>query len=191
MKEAARTWIEAVRVRWILAGGLGYLLALFAGISFLVAPEFERYRQVVDKQVGLNNTYINLISLDIEQAIRETESSLVALRKLESAFRSRLLDEKSVNSMLPVIDRYSTRSRMKVVKLEPLEKTVDLGTNYEKHLIRANLLGKYADFLTLLKKLEENPQWILIESLTVSPVEKGSVARFNVVFAVVEEKSTP
>lgn len=189
MKDALRNWIESVRMKWILAGGLGYLLALFAGISFLVGPEFERYREAVDKQVGLDDTYINLISLDIERAIRETESSVDALRKLESGFQSRLLGEKSLISLLPVIDRYCRQSRLKVARLEPLEETVDLGNGYQKHLVRANLLGKYADFLTLLKKLEAHPQWILIESMTVTALEEGSVGRFNTVLALVQETS--
>ena len=188
MKETVKNWFDTVKVKWILVGILGYVFAVIFGIYSLIQPQFQRYQEAIDKQVGLDDTYINLISLDIEEAIRSTHDYVEDLKTLKSEFDRRLLKNKSVNSILPSIDRYCTQSKLKVEKLEPLNKSTFLPPKYQKHFVRIRLSGKYADFLNLLKKLESHPEWVLIEELTITPVGTGESGRYDLVFSVISEK---
>lgn len=187
MKTVIENWLKTITFKWILVGVLGYALTIIASVYFLLTPQFIRYQEAVDKQVGLNDTYINLVSLDIEAAIDSMKMDLEELKLLQSNFRNRLL-KKSINAVLPVIDRYCTESRLEVNKLEPMNKTTFLPPNYQKQFIESNLTGNYTSFLSFLKKLESNPEWILIEKLRITPSENRSRNYFHLVFSVLREK---
>ena len=187
MKSVIKNWIETITIKWIIVGFLGYTVVMIGGVYLLLNPQVKRYQEAVDKQVGLNDTYINLVSLDIEAAIDSMELDLEELQIIYSDFKKRLL-QKSVNTILPVIDRYCTESQLEVNKLEPLNKTTFIQPNYQKQFIEIALVGSYTNFLRFLKKLELNREWILIENLRITPLESTTQNRFSLVLAVLRER---
>jgi Tfp pilus assembly protein PilO len=188
MITAIKNWFKIIKLRWILISLVGYSAAMFSVFYLIIQPQFQHYQEVIKKQEGLDETYINLISLDIEASIDTVERQLKDLETLEYEFRQRLLKEKNVNAILPIIDRYCSESHLKVIKLEPLNKTAFLPPKYQKNFLGVTLTGKYTDFLRLLQKLESNPEWILIETLTITPLEKGAISRFDMVLSMLKEK---
>lgn len=188
MNAIVQNWIRSVSLKWILIGAFSYVVTIVASVYLLLNPQFRRYQEAVDKQVGLNDTYINLVSLDLQAAIDSTQADWEALNKLKSRFHGRLLGNKTVNAVLPVIDRYCTESRLKVEKLEPLNKTTFVSPGYQKQFIEASLKGGYSNFLRLLEKLEANPEWILVEKLKITRLGKSLQNKFDIVLAVLKEK---
>jgi Tfp pilus assembly protein PilO len=188
MRTAIKNWCKIIKLRWILISLAGYSATMFLVFYLIIQPQFQQYQEVIKKQEGLDETYINLISLDIEASIDTVERQLKDLETLKFEFQQRLLKEKNVNAILPIIDRYCSESHLKVIKLEPLNETAFLPPKYQKNFLGVVLTGKYTDFLRLLQKLESNPEWILIETLTITPLEKGAISRFDMVLTLLKEK---
>ena len=62
---------------------------------------------------------------------------------------------------------------------------------WEKHLLRLSVIGKFPDYLWLLELMERHDEWILIEALTMTPLEQGTgFARFDMILAVLSAKET-
>lgn len=189
MKLAIKNWIETIELKWILIGVAGYAFAIFIGIYFLIQPQFDKYLNAVEKQVGLNETYINLISLDIEAAINSIEMQQGELELLKFRFNSRMLKNQSLNSLLPIIDRYCAKSNLRVLKLEPLNETKLVPPQYQKLFVAVSLVGKYSNFLKLLQTLESNLEWLLIEDLTITPADKGLLSQIDFILAVLKKRT--
>ena len=189
MNRAIKNWVETVELKWILIGITGYAFAIFIGLYFLIQPQFDKYLNAVEKQTGLNETYINLISLDIEAAIDSVEMQRGELELLKFRFNGRMLKNQSLNSLLPIIDRYCAKSELRVLKLEPLSETKFVPPQYQKLFIAVSLTGKYSNFLKLLQTLESNPEWLLIEELTITPADKGLLSKIDIILAVLKKRA--
>ena len=189
MNRAIKNWVETVELKWILIGITGYAFAIFIGLYFLIQPQFDKYLNAVEKQTGLNETYINLISLDIEAAIDSVEMQRGELELLKFRFNGRMLKNQSLNSLLPIIDRYCAKSGLRVLKLEPLSETKFVPPQYQKLFIAVSLTGKYSNFLKLLQTLESNPEWLLIEELTITPADKGLLSKIDIILAVLKKRA--
>lgn len=189
MNRAIKNWFETVELKWILIGVAGYALAIFIGLYFLIQPQYGKYLNAVEEQAGLNETYINLISLDIEAAIDSIEMQQGELELLKFRFNGRMLKDQSLNSLLPIIDRYCAKAKLKVLKLEPLSETKFVPPQYQKLFVAVSLKGKYSNFLKLLQALESNQEWLLIEDLTIIPADKGLLSKIDIILAVLKKRT--
>ena len=188
MNAQVKIWLEAVKVRWLILGAILYLGSAFLMAQILISPQSNRYYGAVDKQLEIDETYVNLIGLDIEAAVQNINNQLEELDSLEANFERRLLKSQRINSIFPIIDRACTQNLLKVVTLEPVNRSEMVGSHYEKHLLRLTVLGKFSDFLNFLSNMESHDEWVLIEWLSVEPLESGTFARFNLVLSVLTVK---
>jgi hypothetical protein len=154
----------------------------------MILPESARYDEAVLRQNQLAETYIDLVSLDIELAIQNLDMQLAELDSLEAVFKSRLLQNARVNAIFPVIDKYCTLSQLKVVTLEPMNKFEDVSKEYQAHLIRLSMIGRFPDFQQFLDLLEKHKEWILIDDLVLKPLERDSYARYDLTLSVLVSK---
>lgn len=189
MRKIIQDWKNAVTMHWFLAGMGVYLIAVVVLAYWFITPLRAQYTELIDNRDGLENTYINLIQLDIETAINGVDHQLEELETYRKQFESRLLKESNLNGLMPVLDAYCTSSHLKVQMLEPLNKVQDVGKEYQKLFAQVRLIGTYTDFLGLLKKLEAHPQWILIEKLTLEPTDKPDLQIFAVELSVLRDRS--
>ncbi len=160
------------------------------GLSSLLVlkPPMRKYSDILEKQVGLDDTYVNLIAFDVESAIDMIEKDLEDLRRLSSDFDDRLLRERSHDSILATIKGYCSRTKLRVSELQFTDKTIRVHPGYEKRILQVTLQGKFSDFLKFLEKLESNPEWILIENFTVLQPERSSATKFDLALSLLTEK---
>lgn len=190
MNKAVRNWFNTIELKWVLIGVAGYAMMIFIGLNFLVQPQSDNYLNAVENQAGINETYVNLINLDIETAITSVEAQHGKLNLLKFRFDSRLFKNTNLNLLTPVIDRYCVNAELKVLKLESLNETKFIPPKYQKIFIGVSLEGKYSNFLKLLNTLESHPEWILVEDFTITPVEKGSLSKIDLLLSVLKEKDS-
>ena len=189
MSRTIQEWKKSIAMPWVIAGGGVYLFTLLALVYWFILPLRTHYNDLQNNQDGLENTYINLIQLDIETAIDSVDNHLGRLDQFKQVFENRLLKEPNLNAMMPVLDTYCTKAHLKVQTLEPLNKVQAFGENYQKLFARVSLQGTYADFLGWLQKLDSNPQWILIEKLSIEPTENPVRQTFTLELSVLRERS--
>jgi len=188
MKKQFQFWLEAIQVKWLVTAIVIYFAITGSSLQVLILPESQRYDEAVLRQNQLAETYIDLVSLDIELAIENLNSQLAVLDSLESVFTSRLLQSTRVNSIFPVIDRFCTAALLKVVTLEPMNKFNNVGTKHQAHLIRLSMIGRYPDFLKFLEMVERHTEWILVEELSIDPLERKDYARYDLTLSVLVAK---
>ena len=172
MKNQFQFWLEAIQVKWLATAIVIYFAFTGSSLQVLILPESQRYDEAVLRQNQLAETYVDLVSLDIERAIENLNTQLHELDSLEGIFTSRLLQNTRINSIYPVIDKYCTTSLLKVVLLQPMNKTKALGKKYESNLIQLSAIGRYPDFLKFLDMLEKHSEWILIEDMSIKPLDQ-------------------
>ena len=188
MKKQFQFWLEAVQVKWIVTAIVIYFAFTGSSLQVLILPQGSRYDDAVLRQNQLAETYVDLVSLDIEKAIENLNTQLEELDSLEAIFKSRLLQSSRVNSIFPVIDKYCTSALLKVVTLEPMNQTKSLNRDYEAHLIRLSAIGRYPDFLKFLDSIEKHAEWILVDELSVKPLEKGDYGRYDMTLSIITAK---
>ena len=188
MKKQFQFWLEAIQVKWLATAIVIYFAFAGSSLQMLILPESQRYDEAVLRQNQLAETYVDLVSLDIERAIANLNMQLQQLDSLEDIFKSRLLKSSRVNSIFPVIDKYCTSNLLKVITLEPVNKTRSLSNRYKAHLIRLSAIGRYKDFLKFLDALEKNTEWILIDDLSIKPLEKADYGRYDLTMSVLVAK---
>ena len=148
-------------------------------------PLYSHYDELVQNRDGLENSYVNLIQMDIETAIDSVEHHMDLLHTYQSRFENRLLHDANLNALMPVLDGYCSNAGLKVLSLEPLNRKEKVG-EYTKLFASVTMRGTYPEFLTWLKKLEDNPQWLLIERLVISPLDKTDEQQFSVDLSVLQ-----
>jgi len=188
MKKQFQFWLEAIQVKWLVTAIVVYFAFTGSSLQVLILPQGSRYDEAVLRQNQLAETYVDLVSLDIEKAIENLNSQLEELDSLESIFKTRLLQNTRINSIFPVIDRYCTTTLLKVVTLEPMNQVQSLSKDYESHLIRLSAIGRYPDFLKFLNTMEKHDEWILINEMSVKPLENGNYGRYDMTLSVITEK---
>jgi len=188
MKKKFQFWVEAIQMKYLVAAIVIYFAFTGSSLQVLILPESQRYDEAVLRQNQLAETYIDLVSLDIERAIENLNVQLHELDSLEQVFHSRLLQNTRINSIFPVIDKYCTSSLLKVITLEPVNKFNTLQNKYEAHLIRLSTIGRFPDFLKFLDILEKHSEWILIEDMSVKPLERGDYGRYDLTLSVLVAK---
>ncbi len=184
MKKQFQFWVEAIQMKWLVTAIVIYFAFTGSSLQVLILPENQRYDEAVLRQNQLAETYIDLVSLDIEMAIENLNIQLTELDSLEKVFKSRLLQSTRVNAIFPVIDRFCTNSLLKVLTLEPMNKFKNIGGNYQSHLIRLSIIGRYPDFLNFLDLLEKHTEWILIDNLSVKPLDRKDYGRYDLTLSV-------
>ncbi len=188
MKKQFQVWLEAVQMKWLVTAIVIYFAITGSSLQVLILPESQRYDEAVLRQNQLAETYIDLVSLDIEMAIENLNTQLAVLDSLEAIFKSRLLGSTRVNAIFPVLDRFCTTALLKVVTLEPMNKFNNIGKNYQAHLIRLSMIGRFQDFLKFLDMIEKHGEWILIDEMTVKPLERNDYARYDLKLSVLVAK---
>ena len=188
MKKQFQFWLEAVQVKWLVTAIVIYFAFTGSSLQVLILPQGSRYDDAVLRQNQLAETYVDLVSLDIEKAIINLNTQLEELDTLESVFKSRLLQSDRINSIFPVIDKYCTSTLLKVITLEPMNQTRALGKDYEAHLIRLSAIGRYPDYLKFLNALEKHEEWILIDEMSVKPLENENYGRYDLTLSVITAK---
>ncbi len=188
MKKQFQFWLEAVQMKWLVTAIVIYFAITGSSLQVLILPESQRYDEAVLRQNQLAETYIDLVSLDIEMAIENLNTQLAVLDSLEAIFKSRLLGSTRVNAIFPVLDRFCTTALLKVVTLEPMNKFNNIGKNYQAHLIRLSMIGRFQDFLKFLDMIEKHGEWILIDEMTVKPLERNDYARYDLTLSVLVAK---
>ncbi len=184
MKKQFQFWLEAIQMKWLVTAIVIYFAFTGSSLQVLILPESQRYDEAVLRQNQLAETYIDLVSLDIEMAINNLNTQLEELDSLESVFENRLLQSTRVNAIFPVLDKFCTQSLLKVVTLEPMNKFNNIGKKYQAHLIRLSMIGKFPDFLKFLDVLESHKEWILIDDMIVKPLERNDYARYDLTLSV-------
>jgi hypothetical protein len=184
MKKQFQYWIEAVQVKWVVTSIVIYFAFTGSSLQVLILPESQRYDEAVLRQNQLAETYIDLVSLDIEMAITNLNIQLGELDSLERVFKSRLLQNTRVNAIFPVIDKFCTASVLKVITLEPMNKFRNIGKDYQSHLIRLSMIGRFPDFLGFLDLLEKHTEWILIDDMSIKPLDRKTFARYDLTLSV-------
>ena len=177
MKKQFQFWLEAIQMKWLVIAIVIYFAITGSSLQVLILPESQRYDEAVLRQNQLAETYIDLVSLDIELAIDNLNTQLAVLDSLEGVFTSRLLGSTRVNAIFPVLDRFCTTALLKVVTLEPMNKFTNVSTKYQAHLIRLSMIGRFNDFLKFLEMIERHKEWILIDEIAVKPLERNDYAR--------------
>lgn len=188
MKKQFQFWLEAVQVKWLVTAIVIYFAFTGSSLQVLILPQGSRYDDAVLRQNQLAETYVDLVSLDIEKAIINLNTQLEELDSLEGVFKSRLLGSSRINSIFPVIDKYCTAALMKVITLEPMNQTRSLGQEYEAHLIRLSVIGRYPDYLKFLNALEKHEEWIIIDEMSVKPLENENYGRYDLTLSVITTK---
>jgi Tfp pilus assembly protein PilO len=188
MKKQFQFWLEAVQMKWLVTAIVIYFAITGSSLQVLILPESQRYDEAVLRQNQLAETYIDLVSLDIEMAIENLNTQLAVLDSLESVFKSRLLGSTRVNAIFPVLDRFCTNALLKVVTLEPMNKFNNIGNDYQAHLIRLSMIGRYQDFLKFLDMIEKHTEWILIDEMGIKPLERNDYARYDLTLSVLVAK---
>ncbi len=184
MKKQFQFWLEAIQMKWLITGIIVYFAFTGSSLQVLILPESQRYDEAVLRQNQLAETYIDLVSLDIEVAIENLNIQLSELDSIEAVFTSRLLKNDRVNAIFPVLDKFCTTSLLKVVTLEPMNKFHNIGKKYQAHLIRLSMIGRYTDFLKFLDLIEKHEEWILIDDLILKPLERSDYARYDLTLSV-------
>jgi Tfp pilus assembly protein PilO len=185
VKKQFQFWLEAIQLKWLVVAVVVYFALTGSSLQVLILPESQRYDEAVLRQNQLAETYVDLVSLDIERAIENLNIQLEELDSLEGVFHSRLLQNKRINAIFPVIDKYCSTSLLKVITLEPMNKSKKLNPKYESHLIRLSTIGRYPDFLNFLMLLEKHKEWILIDDLALKPLERIDYARYDLTLSVI------
>ena len=188
MKKQFQFWLEAIQMKWLVTAIVIYFAITGSSLQVLILPESQRYDEAVLRQNQLAETYIDLVSLDIELAIDNLNTQLAVLDSLEGVFTSRLLGSTRVNSIFPVLDKFCTTALLKVVTLEPMNKFNNVSTKYQAHLIRLSMIGRYNDFLKFLEMIERHKEWILIDEIAVKPLERNDYARYDLTLSVLVSK---
>ncbi|MCF7808069.1 MAG: hypothetical protein K9M49_06635 [Candidatus Marinimicrobia bacterium] len=188
MKRQFQFWLEAIQVKWLVTAIVIYFAFTGSSLQVLILPQESRYDEAVLRQNQLAETYVDLVSLDIEKAIINLNTQLEELDSLETVFKSRLLQSSRVNAIFPVIDRYCTSTLLKVITLEPMNQTRSLDKDYQAHLIRLSAIGRYPDFLKFLGVLEKHKEWILIDEMSVKPLENENYGRYDLTISVITAK---
>jgi len=188
MKKQFQFWLEAVQMKWLVTAIVIYFAITGSSLQVLILPESQRYDEAVLRQNQLAETYIDLVSLDIEMAIENLNTQLAVLDSLEAIFKSRLLGSTRVNAIFPVLDRFCTNALLKVVTLEPMNKFNNIGKDYQAHLIRLSMIGRFQDFLKFLDMIEKHSEWILIDELGIKPLERNDYARYDLTLSVLVSK---
>jgi len=188
MKKQFQFWLEAIQMKWLVTAIVVYFAITGSSLQVLILPESQRYDEAVLRQNQLAETYIDLVSLDIEMAIDNLNTQLAVLDSLEGVFTSRLLGSTRVNAIFPVLDRFCTTALLKVVTLEPMNKFTNVSTKYQAHLIRLSMIGRFNDFLKFLEMIERHEEWILIDEITVKPLERNDYARYDLTLSVLVSK---
>ncbi len=188
MKKQFQFWLEAIQMKWLVTAIVIYFAITGSSLQVLILPESQRYDEAVLRQNQLAETYIDLVSLDIEMAIDNLNAQTNELDSLEAIFKSRLLGSTRVNAIFPVLDRFCTTSLLKVVTLEPMNKFENISTKYQAHLIRLSMIGRFKDFLGFLDLMEHHKEWILIDYLIVKPLERNDYARYDLTLSVLVSK---
>ncbi|NQV29878.1 MAG: hypothetical protein HQ508_03230 [Candidatus Marinimicrobia bacterium] len=188
MKKQFQFWLEAVQMKYLVAAIVVYFAFTGSSLQVLILPESQRYDEAVLRQNQLAETYIDLVSLDIEVAIENLNLQLKELDSLEAVFRSRLLKSARVNSIFPVLDKFCTVALLKVITLEPVNKFNNVGDKYQAHLIRLSTIGRFPDFLDFLEALERHKEWILVNDMIIKPLERDDYARYDLTLSVLAAK---
>ena len=188
MKKQFQFWIEAIQMKWLGSAIVIYFAITGSSLQVLILPESQRYDEAVLRQNQLAETYIDLVSLDIEMAIENLNTQLSKLDSLEAVFSSRLLGSTRINSIFPVLDKFCSTALLKVVTLEPMNKFNDIGKKYQAHLIRLSMIGRYPDFLKFLEMIERHDEWILIDNLVIKPLARNDYARYDLILSVLVAK---
>ncbi len=188
MKKQFQFWLEAIQMKWLVTAIVIYFAITGSSLQVLILPESQRYDEAVLRQNQLAETYIDLVSLDIEMAIENLNTQLAVLDSLEAIFTSRLLGSTRVNAIFPVLDRFCTESLLKVVTLEPMNKFNNVGKKYQAHLIRLSMIGRFGDFLKFMEMIERHKEWILIDEMGVKPLERNDYARYDLTLSVLVAK---
>lgn len=188
MKKQFQFWIEAIQMKWLVVAIVLYFAFTGSSLQILILPQSMRYDDAVLRQNQLAETYIDLVSLDIEEAIENLNIQLEELDSLEAVFKSRLLQSTRVNAIFPIIDRFCTSALLKVITLEPMNKFTDVSKEYQSHLIRLSVIGRYPDFLKFLNLLERHTEWILINDLVLKPLERKDYGRYDLTLSVLVAK---
>ena len=188
MKKQFQYWLEAIQMKWLVTAIVIYFAITGSSLQVLILPESQRYDEAVLRQNQLAETYIDLVSLDIELAIDNLNTQLAVLDSLEGVFTARLLGSTRVNAIFPVLDRFCTTALLKVVTLEPMNKFTNVSTKYQAHLIRLSMIGRFNDFLKFLEMIERHEEWILIDEITVKPLERNDYARYDLTLSVLVSK---
>lgn len=188
MRRQFQFWLEAIQIKWVVTAIVIYFAFTGSSLQVLILPESERYDEAVLRQNQLAETYVDLVSLDIERAIKNLNTQLEELDSLETIFESRLLQSRRINAIFPTIDKYCTTSLLKVVTLEAMNKVRSLNNEYEAHQIRLSTIGRYPDFLKFLDRIEKHKEWILVEELSLKPLEQKDYGRYDMTLAVLVAK---
>ncbi len=188
MKKQFQFWVEAIQMKWLITAIVVYFAFTGSSLQVLILPESQRYDEAVLRQDQLAETYIDLVSLDIEKAIENLNIQLEELDSIEAVFESRLLQNTRVNAIFPVIDKFCTTSLLKVVTLEPMNKFKNVGKKYQSHLIRLSMIGRFPDFLEFLNLLENHSEWILIDDLVIKPLDRKDYGRYDLTLSVLVAK---
>jgi len=188
MKKQFQFWVEAIQMKWLVAAIAIYLAFTGSSLQVLILPESQRYDEAVLRQNQLADTYIDLVSLDIEKAIENLNLQLEELDSIETIFKSRLLQSTRINAIFPVIDKFCTSALLKVITLEPMNKFKNVGKKYQSHLIRLSMIGRYPDFLNFLGLLESHSEWILIDELEMKPLDRKDYGRYDLILSVLVAK---
>jgi len=188
MKKQFQFWVEAIQMKWLVTAIVIYFAFTGSSLQVLILPESQRYDEAVLRQNQLAETYIDLVSLDIEMAIENLNIQLEELDSIEAVFESRLLQNTRVNAIFPVIDKFCTTSLLKVITLEPMNKFKNVGKKYQSHLIRLSMIGRYPDFLEFLSLLENHSEWILIDDMVMKPLDRKDYGRYDLTISVLVAK---
>ncbi len=69
-----------------------------------------------------------------------------------------------------------------------MNKFSNIGKKYQSHLIRLSMIGRFPDFLGFLTLLEKHKEWILIDNMVVTPLERSDYARYDLTMSVLVEQ---
>ncbi len=175
-------------MKYLVSAIVIYFAFTGSSLQVLILPESQRYDEAVLRQNQLAETYIDLVSLDIEVAIENLNIQLTELDSLRIVFESRLLKSARVNSVFPILDKFCTTSLLKVITLEAVNKYNNIGDKYQAHLIRLSMIGRFPDFLDFLEALERHEDWILIDDMIIKPLERDDYARYDLTLSVLVAK---
>ncbi len=191
MNQAIKDWFDAINLRWFFLGIFVYSAVLAVLIYGFIVPHRKQYDTSIKNQDSINDMYINLISLDIGAAIDSINNQINSLEELEASFRNRLVDPVEFNSIVPAMDQFCSDTKMRILKLEPLDDEKQLPNNFRKKFIKASFSGSYSNFLKLLQKMEFFSKWLLIEKMVISSSKKSNQNTYDLIISVILETDRP
>lgn len=159
-----------------------YSGALAFGNFVIIKPQIRKYETLKKQRESLDDIYLRVRSIDVEQVLKYLQAELEESQKLKTAFESRTIRKEDFSTVLGELNRIVQKTGVKLQSIDPSNESDGILGSFQKKPVRISFQGSYPQFLTFLGELEQSRFWLLIDSYSVMDDPKD---RKNHIFKIV------